>query len=110
MPEKITYEEWKKIEVRIGRILSAEKVSETDTLLKLSVDVGEDVPRTIVSGIARYFTEPGALIGKHVAFVVNLEPKMLRGIESNGMILAASNGEGAFSLLEAAVPPGTNVN
>lgn len=107
---KINYEEFSKIEITVGKILSAEKVPDTDKLLKLSVDFAEEAPRTIVSGIALYYPDPAILVGIQAAFVTNLEPRMIRDIESNGMILAASNVEGQFSLLQApTVPFGTKV-
>ena len=96
----ITYEEFKKVEVRAGKILSAEKVPDTDKLLKLSVDFAEAEPRVIVSGIALYFPDPAVLVGKTCMFVTNLEPRTIKGIVSNGMLFAVSNGEGKFSLLE----------
>lgn len=104
----ITYDEFKKVEVRAGRILSAEKIPDTDKLLKLSVDFGEPEPRQIVSGIAMHFPDPGALVGKTCMFVTNLEPRTIRGYESNGMLFAVSTSE-SFSLLEpgSSIPPGT---
>ena len=87
---KITFDEFKKTEIKIGEILSAEKVPETDKLLKLSVNFGEDLPRQIVSGISFYFSDEKMLVGKKCAFVTNLEPRTIRGLESNGMILAVS--------------------
>ncbi|MFZ2523659.1 MAG: hypothetical protein WAW92_04730 [Minisyncoccia bacterium] len=110
----ISIDDFKKFEIRIGHILSAEKVPETDKLLKLSVDMGEEKPRQIVSGISLYFPEPEKLIGKKCAFAANLEPRMIKGLESQGMILAVSGGEGEgqfFSLLEALpnVPPGSMI-
>lgn len=111
----ITYEEFKKVEVRAGKILSAEKIPETDKLLKLAVDFAEKdelgnlKPRQIVSGIALYFPDPAVLVGKTCMFVTNLEPRTIRGFESNGMLFAVSTGEGGFSLLEPnqTIPPGT---
>jgi len=105
----ITFEDFKKVDIAIGKILSAEKVPETDKLLKLSVDFGEAVPRQIVSGISLYFPDCSVLVGKKCAFVVNLEPRTIRGIESNGMILAVSTEDGKFSLLQpkARIPAGT---
>ena len=105
----ITIEDFQKIEIRIGQILTAEKVPETDKLLKLSVDMGEGTPRTIVSGISLYFPDTALLVGRKVAFVANLEPRVILGIESNGMILAVSTEDGKFSVLEAGsdIPPGT---
>lgn len=111
----ITYEDFKKIEIRAGKILSAEKIPDTDKLLKLLVDFDEKdeagnlKPRNIVSGIATYFPEPSILIGRVCMFVTNLEPRIIKGHESNGMLFAVSTGEGGFSLLEPneTIPPGT---
>lgn len=104
----INIDEFKKIELKLGKILNVEKVPDTDKLLKLTVDLGEDNPRTIVSGIAEYFKDESVLVNKKVMFVANLEPRTIRGIESQGMILALSNEEGSFSLLvpESDVPSG----
>lgn len=108
-PVHISYDDFAKIEIRAGKILSAEKIPDTDKLLKLSVDFAEGSPRQIVSGISLYFPDPGTLVGKTAMFVTNLEPRMIRGYESNGMLFAVSTPEGAFSLLEPAsvIPPGT---
>jgi len=110
---KISIEDFKKIEIKIGEILSAEKVPETDKLLRLTVNFGEEAPRQIVSGISLYFPEPQALVGKKCAFATNLEPRTIKGLESNGMILAVSGGEAGsqyFSLLESSqsIPPGAS--
>ena len=153
---KISYDDFAKVEIRAGKILSAEKIPDTDKLLKLSVDFGEvevaptpvvtpavapalegsdaaavptasvasesstcqtplPKPRQIVSGIALYYPDPSVLVGKTCMFVTNLEPRTIRGYESNGMIFAVSTPEGAFSLLEptpvdpsrGAITPGT---
>lgn len=105
----ISFEDFKKVELALGKILSAEKVPDTDKLLKLSVDLGEEKPRQVVSGIAGYFPDENVLVGKKCMFVANLEPRIIRGIESQGMILALSAEDGAFSLLVSAeeVPVGT---
>jgi tRNA-binding EMAP/Myf-like protein len=134
----ISYDEFKKVEIRAGKILSAEKVPDTDKLLKLMVDFGEfeevkiitdkvpeggevagDIaavennkiskPRQIVSGIALYFPDPSKLVGKTCMFVTNLEPRMIKGLESNGMLFAVSTENGGFSLLEPndSIPVGT---
>ena len=87
----INYEDFKKVQVRIGLIVEAERVEGTDKLLKLQVDFGDE-KRQIVSGIAQFYA-PEKLIGKQFPFVVNLEPRMIRGVESNGMILGISSGE-----------------
>jgi len=119
----ITYEDFAKVEIKAGKILSAEKIPDTDKLLKLMVDFGETTeivdelgnksniskPRQIVSGISMYFSDAAVLVGKVCMFVTNLEPRTLRGIESNGMLFALSTSDGAFSLLEpnSSIPPGT---
>jgi len=95
----ITIEDFKKVDIAVGKILSAEKVLDTDKLLKLSVDLGEENPRQIISGISLYFPDHTVLIGKKCMFVANLEPRMIRGLESNGMLLAVSTEDGRFSLL-----------
>lgn len=96
----ISLEDFKKIDIVVGKILSAEKVLKTDKLLKLSVDLGEILPRQIVSGISLYFPDCSILVGKKCMFVANLEPRVIFGIESQGMILAVSAEDGKFSLLE----------
>ena len=159
----ISYDDFAKVEIRAGKILSAEKIPDTDKLLKLTVDFGEvatevatvvtgaansevkaaavdavqdtaivpalasvstaasaavsaavSTPRQIISGISLYFPDPAVLVGKTCMFVTNLEPRTIRGYESNGMLFAVSTPEGAFSLLEprsengvCVIPPGT---
>jgi methionyl-tRNA synthetase len=98
---KIKYEDWKKVEIRVGKILSVERIEKSEKLLKLSVDFAEATgPRQIVSGIAKYFPIIEDLVNKKCAFVTNLEPKPLMGLESNGMILATGGGDLPFSLFE----------
>ena len=106
---KITYDDFAKVEIKAGKILTAEKIPETDKLLRLTVDFAESSPRQIVSGISMYFPEPSTLIGKTCMFVTNLEPRMLKGFESNGMLFALSTPDGNFSLLEpnSSIPAGT---
>ena len=98
--DKIKYEDWKKVEIKIGQILTVERIEKSEKLLKLSVDFNEGAPRQIISGIAKYFPNIEDLINKKCAFVTNLEPKPLMGMESNGMILAVGGGEEPFSLFE----------
>lgn len=152
MSNKISYDDFAKVEVKVGKILSVEKVPDTDKLLRLSVDFGQAstpvatlaaagpvvgaatgavpvdaVPadtvqvaqvqmtemardvRQIVSGISKYFPEPQVLVGKRCMFVTNLEPRKIKGLESNGMLFAVSTPDGKFSLLEpnADIPEGT---
>jgi methionyl-tRNA synthetase len=114
MSSTISFEDFKKLEIRIGEIKSAEKVPETDKLLKLSVDFGEEGGvRQIVSGISAFFPDLNILIGKKCAFAYNLEPRKIKGLESQGMILAVGGGESEnfFSLLETStdVTPGSMV-
>ena len=97
--EEITFEDFSKIDVRLGKILSAEKVEKADKLLKLLVDTGID-QRVIVSGIAEHYT-PEQIIGKTVQVLMNLAPRKIRGIESNGMILMAEDSEGNLSFMSA---------
>ena len=96
--ESIEFDEFGKMDIRVGTVLEAEKVAKTKKLLKLKVDTGFD-KRTVVSGIAEYY-KPEDLIGKQVSILVNLEPKKLRGIESQGMILCAENADGTLSIVE----------
>ena len=105
----INYDEFAKVEIKVGKIVSAEKIPDTDKLLKLMVDFAEESgPRQIVSGIAMYFPEAGVLVGKKAMFVTNLEPRTIKGHESNGMLFAVSS-ENNFSLLEPVgdIPVGT---
>lgn len=96
--EQITYNDFAKLEIKIGTILNVDIVEDADKLLKLMVDVGEENPRQIVSGIRIYFPDPQVLVGKQCPFIVNLEPRMIRGFESQGMIMAASE-DGVLALL-----------
>lgn len=109
---KITYDDFKKVEIKVGEIVSAEKVENTDKLLKLKVNFGEE-ERQIVSGISEYYSDPNELVGKKVPFVTNLEPRTIRGVESNGMIMAAiDRDQNNFSLLkiDSKIPAGTNIS
>ena len=84
---EITFDEFKKAEIKIGTILSAEKVPDADKLLKLMINLGEEAPRQILSGVALYYPEPSILIGKQVPVLVNLPTRIIRGLESQGMVL-----------------------
>jgi len=87
--EKIAIEDFVKVDMRVGQVLSAEPVKGADKLLHLKVNIGEPEPRTIVAGIAEAYTAQD-LIGRKVVIVANLQPRKLRGIQSNGMIVAGS--------------------
>lgn len=95
--ENINYESFAAMDIRTGTILTAEKVAKTKKLLKLTIDTGID-QRTVVSGIAEYY-EPEAIIGQKVSILVNLEPRDIKGITSQGMILMAENTEGKLSFV-----------
>lgn len=95
----ISFDDFKKIDIKIGEVKSAERVPDTDKLLRLMVDVGEEEDRQIISGVAEY-ADPETLVGKKFPFVVNLEPRVIKGLESDGMILAVSSADGEFSFLE----------
>lgn len=109
---RISIDEFSKIEVSIGTVKTSERVPETDKLLRLTVDFGEESgPRQIVSGIATYVSEPESLIGRQLAFVTNLEPRTIRGLESNGMLFAVGSDETfAFVTPDKEVPPGTSAH
>jgi methionyl-tRNA synthetase len=85
----IQYDDFAKVELRVAQVKAVEPVPKADKLLKLSVDVGEPAPRTIVAGIAQAYPDPAQLVGKRIVVVANLAPKPLRGITSHGMLLAA---------------------
>ena len=98
-PEKIAIEDFAKVEMRVGQVKTAERIVGADKLLKLTVDIGSEV-RQICAGIAQYY-EPESLVGRKVVVVVNLAPRKLRGVESNGMIVAASVGPEGKPVLAA---------
>jgi len=95
---EITFEDFAKTDIRIGTILEAEKVPKADKLLKLLVDTGID-KRTVVSGIAEFY-KPENIIGQKVCILVNLAPRKLRGIESQGMILMAEDANGKLCFVQ----------
>jgi methionyl-tRNA synthetase len=109
---RITIDDFGRVEVRIGTVVSAERVPETDKLLRLMVDFGEETgPRQIVSGIAAYVSDPSTLVGRQLAFVTNLEPRTIKGLESNGMLFAVGQGDTfAFVTPDRRVPPGTSAH
>ena len=78
--------------MRVGQVLTAERIPKSDKLLRFTIDVGEEQPRQVLAGIAEYY-EPEAMIGRKVIVVANLKPRKLRGFESQGMVVAASVGE-----------------
>ncbi|NCI47306.1 methionine--tRNA ligase [Sediminibacterium soli] len=107
---EIVFDDFAKIDLRVGKIVAAEKVEKADKLLKLSVDLGFET-RTIVSGIAMHF-KPEEIVGRQVTVVVNLAPRKMRGIESNGMILLAEDASGKLHFIhpEETINPGAGVS
>ena len=107
--ENIQFEDFMKMDIRVGKIIAAEKVAKTKKLMKLTVDTGID-QRTIVSGIAEHYI-PEEVIGRQVSVLINLEPKPLKGIVSQGMILMAENADGTLSFVspDKEVKPGSEV-
>ncbi len=104
----ISFEDFKKLDIRIGKVISAERVPDSDKLIKLVFDMG-DHERQVVAGIAEVY-DPDNLIGKEMLVLVNLEPRNLKGFDSNGMILAASTDGGPVLICpEREVPPGSVV-
>ena len=109
--DTVAFDDFLKLDIRVATVMACEKVKKSDKLLKFTLDDGTGTPRTIVSGIAKQYTEPEALVGRQVCFIANLAPRMLKGIESQGMILSAEDYDGSLSLtaLEHAVKPGSKV-
>ncbi len=109
-PGTIVYDDFTKVDMRLGEVLSAEKVEKSKKLLKLSVDLGEDGPRQILAGISQHY-EADALVGKKVVVVANLPPRKIMGLESQGMVLAASD-EGTLGVLtvDEDIPLGSRIS
>jgi methionyl-tRNA synthetase len=109
---KISIDTFLQTEITVGKILSVEQIEGSPKLLKLSVDFAEDSPRQILSGIRKYFPEEQTLVGRKCLFVTNLEPRVMMGMESNGMLFALSDDAGNFSLLEPndTIPVGTKAH
>ena len=109
-PEYLTIEEFAKLEARIGVVLAAEAVEGSEKLLRLTLDFGEEQSRQILSGIHKWY-EPETLVGKRMLFVVNLAPRKMMGLESQGMLMAVDgvDGEPVFLVPERDVHPGSRV-
>ena len=105
--EEIDISEFFKTDLRVAEIMTAEKVEKSNKLIKMTVSLGGDDTRTVVSGISQYY-KPEDLVGKHVIFVSNLKPAKLMGIESQGMILAASK-DGELQVPFVDMPAGSKV-
>lgn len=108
--EQISIDEFKKMEARIGKVVAAEAVPDSDKLIRFEIDFGTET-RQILSAIREWYTEPETLVGKSLLFVTNLAPRTIRGLESNGMLMAVSDAEGKpiFLIPENDVLPGSLV-
>jgi methionyl-tRNA synthetase len=104
----INIDDFAKVELKVGTVVEAEEIEGSEKLLKLSVDLGEEQPRQILSGIKQWYS-PTDLKGKQFIFVANLEPRKMMGLESQGMILAASGEKPIPLILPEEVSPGTKI-
>jgi len=109
MKTMITLDDFKKLEIKIGRVVSAERVPDSEKLIKLVFDVGNS-ERQIIAGVAEFFPDPSALVGKEMPLLLNIEPRTFRGHESQGMLIAADvDGRPVFLHPAEALPPGSVV-
>lgn len=109
--DNVTFEEFKKLDLRVGEIKSAEEIPGADKLYKLKVDIGGE-ERELVAGVKRFYGT-GSLIGKKIAVLTNLEPRVIRGVTSHGMLLAASNEDKSnlsLLVLDTDLPPGSKIS
>ncbi|MCR4260880.1 MAG: methionine--tRNA ligase [Candidatus Colwellbacteria bacterium] len=107
--DTIPFEDFKKLDIRIGTIISAEPIEGADKLLRLVINFGSE-ERQVLAGIAQFVSDPLDLIGKQIPVLINLEPRRMRGLDSNGMILAAdADGKPVLLTPEEDVPPGSVV-
>lgn len=105
----ISYDDFRKVDLRVAKIIHAEPVEGSDKLLRLEVEAGQE-KRQIIAGIGRIYT-PEQLAGKEIIIVANLEPRILMGLESQGMLLASDSPEGPALLMpEREVPPGSAIH
>ena len=106
----IEYEDFAKLDIRVGKVLLAEPIKKSKKLLRIEVDIGEEKPRQLVAGMASYYT-PEELVGKRVIVLANLKPAKLCGVESNGMMLAADNGGEIVAALmpDKEIEPGSKI-
>lgn len=104
----VTIDDFAKLEFKIGTVLEAEDIEDSEKLLKLSVDLGEESPRQILSGIKQWYVSDD-LKGKQFVFITNLEPRMMMGLESNGMILCAGDEKPIPLIPSEQVPNGSKI-
>ncbi len=108
---KITFDDFIKVEMKVGKVLAAEILEKSEKLVRLTVDFGEKEPRQVVSGIRQAFPDPVVLIGNTYVFVTNLEPRSIIGLESQAMILAAKDNQGLVLFSPTGlIVPGTKLS
>jgi methionyl-tRNA synthetase len=106
----IAFEDFAKVKLKLAQVLVAERVPKSDRLLRLEVECGEAKPRQILAGIAQHYA-PEALVGRSIVIVANLAPRKMMGLESEGMVLAASDADGLSVLgVDKAIAPGSKVS
>lgn len=107
----ISYDDFKKLDARLGTVLVAEAVPDSDKLIRFELDFGEEKPRQILSAIREWYPNPEQLVGKQMLFVINLAPRTIRGLESQGMLMAVDGIDGTpvFLVAERAAAPGSKV-
>jgi len=106
---EVSLDDFEKLDIRIGRVVNAEKIPGSRKLVKIEVDLGETEPRTLVAAIAGFY-EPKELVGMNIVVLANLKPKKFMGVESKGMLLAADvDGRPVLLTVAGDVPPGTKV-
>jgi len=104
----INFDDFQKVDLRVAKVITAEKIEGSEKLLKLQVDLGDE-KRQIIAGVAQFY-KPEDLTGKEIVIVANLEPRTVFGLESKGMLLAADNsGRPVLLILDKEVPPGTKI-
>lgn len=104
---EISIDDFKKVEITVGEIMSVERIEGSEKLLKLKVNFGEESPRQVLSGIGPYFEDVSVLVGKRYPFVTNLAPRVMMGLESQAMILATGGTpQEPFNLFETKAAPG----
>lgn len=108
MKPLISYDDFLKLDIRTAKVVNAEPIEGADKLLKLTLDAGELGERIVASGIKQWYT-PEELVGKTLIYLANLEPRTLRGVESQGMIIAAGGDDAVLLIPEKEVQPGVEV-
>ncbi len=105
----VNFEQFKEIELKVAKVLEAERVEGSEKLLKLKVDLGEPEPRQILAGVGKVYS-PEEMVGREIIVVANLEPRMLMGLESQGMLLAANDDGPVLLRPDREVPPGSLIS